>query len=118
MIWVSLVDKIKLLLIVGTLSCASQKELKYGSVIEKVHIPFEVYQIPISYFDLNKKEHITKYKDVIDDDDYIIKFTVYNGKKRKTKIVHVRKEVYDSLNIGDLFDPTKIPYSRYDRYRR
>lgn len=110
----SLTTKIKFLLMLGALSCSTQKEIRYGEIVDKIYKPSEVYQIPEAYYDPDKGALVTRYKDVTDDEDYIIVFNLNDGKKIKKRRVHVKKDIYDILRIGAPFDPTKIPCSKHN----
>ena len=52
----------------------------------------------------------------IDDEDFILVLgrEKERGQSFETKVVYVDKAVYDSINVGDLFDGARIKYEETD----
>ena len=87
------------------------KSLESGKITEKryesqkVYIKRELVKSPSTY-------ELIQY---MDDEDFIITFARDFKGVPHSKTVYVSKEVYDSLNEGDVFDTSKFLYEDSDQ---
>lgn len=92
--------------LVSTLTGCSEP-INSGLVLEKRYEPQEEYT-------RRGGTMLRHRRTMVDDENFIITFGRNEQGKPRTRIVYVKKDLYDSLKVGDSFDICRFSYEDSD----